>query len=367
MTKPLIPVLRVRGSHREVGRQIGEATRDVVRAAVDFGGAVPAGGRGLADQLRLAASYREVTSAALPWLVEEIDGVAEAAGVEPLSLFAASIEEIWERRPSQGASVAGAAAARVTAGRCSDLVATAPLTADGHTWLAHTNDLAASTEGDLVAIEWSVPGEPTVFSVGIGPWISVGWNAAGLVLSGNELTPNDERVGVPRLLMVREQLTQRSIDAAVAAALRPDRASSYNTVFADRTGRVVNVEGSATEAELVSPGTDGALVHTNHYACPSMTRFEGDPAYARRSATRYARGQALLAGAPPGSVDRDRLLGFLADHENAPDAICRHATGGSDDTKTVFWSVTDATFGVVTFGRGNPCEPRPQVQAYLET
>lgn len=368
-----IPIVRVRGSHREVGRQIGEATADVVRRAVAFAPDQVPAGRTLDEQLQLAARYREVTAASLPWLVDELDGVAEAAAVDPLALFAASIEEIWARRPSQvGNRATGASAAaargredRATAGRCSDLVATAPATSDGHTWIAHTNDLSAATEEDLVAIEWMVPGGPVAFTVGIGPWISVGWNSAGLALSGNELTPNDEQVGVPRLLMVREQLTKRTVAEATAAALRTDRASSYNTVLADATGGVTNVEGSATDAEVTEPDALGTLVHTNHFACARMRAFEGDLAYARRSAIRYERAAALLAegAATPGSVTPEVLLSFLADHHSAPDSICRHAVPGVS-TKTVFWALTDVNEGRVTFGRGNPCRPRPQTHDY---
>lgn len=378
LTRP-IPILRVRGSHREVGRQVGEATAEVVRLAVDFEPDQLPEGRAMAEQLALADEYRHVTAAALPWLVDELDGVAEGAGVDPLALFAASIEEIWARRPSQaGTPATGATPAatrgdgdpaeggtRRTDGRCSDLVVTAPATRDGHTWVAHTNDLGAASEDDLVAVEWTVPGEPVVSSVGIGPWISVGWNSAGLVLSGNELTPNDERVGVPRLLMVREQLTKRTVGEATVATLRPDRASSYNTVLADSTGFVRNVEGSATDAELVAPDEHGVLVHTNHFACARMRPYEGDPTYARRSTVRYERAMALLAAAAatPGSVTPDVLLGFLADHENAPDSICRHLAPGVS-TKTVFWSLTDVDAGRVMFGRGNPCRPRPQTLDY---
>lgn len=361
-----IPIIRVHGSHREVGRQIGEATADVVRRSVAFGPDQIPGGRTVDEQLRLADRYRDVTVAALPWLVDELDGVAEAAGVDPLALFAASIEEIWSSRPSQaGTPDAAASAVRTTAGRCSDLVATAPATQDGHTWIAHTNDLSAATEQDLVAIEWSVPGEPVAFTVGIGPWISVGWNSAGLALSGNEVSPNDERVGVPRLLMVREQLIKRTTAEATAAALRDDRASSYNTVLADPLCTVTNVEGSATDAELTAPDALGVLVHTNHFACARMLPFEGDPVYARRSAVRYERAAALLAGAAatPGSVTPELLLTFLADHDGAPDSICRHPAPGAA-TKTVFWALTDVDEGNVTFGRGNPCRPQPQTHAY---
>jgi len=59
--------------------------------------------------------------------------------------------------------------------------------------------------------------------------------------------------------MVREQLTARTLDEAVAMALRPDRASSYNTVFAHRDGRVVNIEGSATDAEVTTPRKSTSL------------------------------------------------------------------------------------------------------------
>ena len=346
-----IPFLVVAGSHRDVGRQVGEATADVVREAVAFDASLPPG-RSRDEQLALAARYRDATLRATPWLVDEIDGAAEGAGVDPLALFAASIEEIWTVRPSQ------ATAGALVDGRCSDLVAGPPATADGHVWVAHNNDLSPSSEASVVAIEWRVPGDPVVFSIGIGPWISVGWNAAGLSLTGNELSPNDERVGVPRLLMVREQLTARTLDEAVAMALRPDRASSYNTVFAHHDGGVVNVEGSATDAELTRLTSGGTLAHTNHYACDRMRRYEGDPAYARRSAVRLDRALELLdgpagEGPAPASVTQDALLAALSDHATSP-SVCRH-DDGAESSVTVFWCLADVTAGEIRYGRGNPC------------
>ncbi len=356
-----IPVLRVAGSHRDVGRAVGAATAPVLREAVAFDAALPPG-RSRDEQLALAARYRDATRSATPWLVAEIDGAAEGAGVDPLALFAASIEEIWAVRPSQ------AGTAEPVPGRCSDLVAGPPLTADGHLWVAHNNDLGAASEAQLVAVEWHVPGDPAVFSIGIGPWISVGWNDAGLSLTGNELTPNDERIGVPRLLMVREQLTARTLDDAVAATLRPDRASSYNTVLAHRDGGVANVEGSAGDGVVRRLADGEALAHTNHYVEPAMLRYEGDPAYARRSAIRHGRACALLGGAAagrPGSVTPAVLRAWLSDHANAPDSICRHPAAGSEDVApgtasegsvaTVFWCLADVTAGEVAYGRGNPC------------
>ena len=357
-----IPILRVAGSHREVGRAIGAAAAPAIRAAVDFDAELPEG-RSRDEQLALAARHRAVTGAATGWLVEEIDGVAEGAGVDPLALFAASIEEIWAVRPSQAGTPVP------VPGRCSDLVVGPPHTADGHLWVAHNNDLGEESEADILAVEWRVPGEPVVFSLGIGPWISVGWNSAGLSLTGNELSPNDERVGVPRLLMVRQQLTAGTIDEAVALALRPDRASSYNTVLAHRNGRVINVEGSATDAVVREIDPGGTFAHTNHFVEAGMLRFEGDPAYAVRSGVRHARACALLAAAeraPAESVTPAVLRSWLSDHEGAPDSICRHPAADADGpVKTVFWTLADVTAGEVAYGRGNPCAgAEPDRHAY---
>lgn len=375
-----IPVLRVVGSHREAGEQVGLATAATIRRAVQAVRKTLPPGRTFADQLALAAEYRAVTAKVLPWLVDELDGAATAARVDPLLLFAASIEEIWAERPSQAAASPRSGASRDSGpavargardpkspaqGRCTDLLATPPATANGHALVAHTNDLPPRSEAEVVAIEWRVQGDPVVFSLGIGPWISVGWNDAGLSLTGDELRPNDERIGVPRLLMVREQLTKRTLADAVAAALRPDRASSYNTLLAHRDGGVVEIEGSATDAEILAPDPDGTLVHTNHYLDERMLRYEGDPAQARRSAIRYERARDLLTNAAlePGAVTPELLRTLLSDHANAPDSLCRHAAPG-EASKTVFWCIAEVHAGRIVFGRGNPCTSIAQTYTF---
>jgi isopenicillin-N N-acyltransferase like protein len=365
MTPPRIDVLRVRGSHREVGLQIGEACRDVIREAVAFDEPemVPAG-RSVSEQLAAAVPYRSATARAMPWVLEELDAVAEAAGVDPMAVFAYSVEEIWFD-PSPAGADESAAPAEAGAGRgCSDLVAVPPATANGHVLVGHNNDLSVRNQDQLIAIEWDVPGDPLVFTIGIGPWISVGFNSAGIALTGNELSPNDERVGVPRLLQVRSMLRSLTLDEALDEALRPDRASSYNNVLSSADGRVRNVEGSATDAEVVSPDAAGVLAHTNNYVCDRMLRYEHSR-YAASSNTRYLRARSLLeeAASLPGSIDETRLRAMLSDHESAPESLCRHGTQPSD-SKTVFWCVADVTERRVTFGRGNPCDSEAQEYAF---
>jgi isopenicillin-N N-acyltransferase like protein len=330
MTEP-IPLVRAAGTHAEVGAEIGRATAAAVRRLT----APP-------YDADLIERYRAVTLEHLPWVVEELDAVAAGARVEPMAVFATSVEEL--------------AAAPAPAG-CTDLVALGEVTENGHLLVAHNNDLDAEDEQDLVAIEWRVDGEPTIFTLGNGPWISVGWNDAGLSLTGNELTPNDERVGIPRLLQVRDALTRRSLAESVEAVLHPARASSYNWVLAHASGEAVNVEGSASAAGETHPRA-GVLAHANHYEHPDMLRFEGRDRV-DDSATRSCRATELLAGRRE-PVTAEWLRGALSDHAGAPESLCRHSD--SDGVKTVFWCVSDVTAGEITYGRGNPC--RSQAQTY---
>jgi len=286
----------------------------------------------------------------------------EGAGVDPLALFAASIEEIWSVRPPQAGTTVP------VPGRCSDLVVGPPHTADGHLWVAHNNDLGEASEADILAVEWRVPGEPVVFSLGIGPWISVGWNSAGLSLTGNELSPNDERVGVPRLLMVRQQLTAGTIDEAIAMALRPigPAATTPSSPIAtvgpstwrgrDRRRRPRDrARRDARSHEPLRRGGDAAV--------------RGRPGLRGALRVRHSRACALLAAAeraPAGSVTPDVLRSWLSDHEGAPDSICRHRRRRRGRVgRTVFWSLADVTAGEVVYGRGNPCEgAEPDRHAY---
>lgn len=350
---PEIPLIRVQGTHREVGLQMGEAARDTILADVSTAWDDLLAGRTRDGQLALAAEYRAFTAPRLPWLMDELDACAEAAGVDPLEFFACSMEEIWyEPR------------VRVTQGRCTDLVAGPRATADGHMIVGHNNDLRPGAEPRIVALEKRVHGDPVVFQLGGVPILSVGFNSAGLALTGNELSPNDEKIGISRDHQVLEMIRARSLDDMVRAALRPDRASSYNNVLTSADGGVANVEGSATDAEVTGLDEQDHLAHTNHYVCDRMLPYEGDPEYAVRSNVRFERGRALLAARPPGSVTMEAMRELLADHETRPDSLCRHPEPGITESKTVFWCVADVTTGEIRYGRGNPCDSIEQTYAF---
>jgi isopenicillin-N N-acyltransferase like protein len=336
----VIPLVRATGTHAAAGGAIGTATREAIHRHVD----------GLEFDPDLVLRYRAAAVKYLPWVVEELDAAANAAEVDPLRLFAASVEEI-HTAPIREAAPAG----------CTDVAATSALTADGHLLVGHNNDLSAGEENDVVAIEWRVEDQPTIFTLGIGPWISVGWNDAGLSVTGNEVSPKDEGVGIPRLLQMRDVLTRTSLPEAVRAILHPARASSYNWVIA-QSEVVVSIEGSATAGEALAPSPDGTLVHTNHYVHPDMLDYEGGDD-TEGSATRLHRAHELLEDALSEPITRTRLRQILSDHENGRFALCRHGYARGEP-QTVFWCVVDVTARTVMYGRGNPCDSEAELYAF---
>jgi isopenicillin-N N-acyltransferase like protein len=333
-----IPLIRAAGTHREAGAAVGAATADYLRRGVE----------GADFDHDLVLRYRGASVKHLPWVVEELDAAARAADVDPLALFAEAVQELSTFSQTK------------VPARCTDVAAVPALTADGHLLVAHNNDLSAGDERDVVAIEWKVDGEPTIFTLGLGPWISVGWNEAGLSITGNEVAPRDEGVGIPRLLQVRDVLTRTALTEATRAILHPARASSYNWVVA-QGDVVLSIEGSATAAEPIAPAEDGTLAHTNHYVHPEMLDFEAS-ASIEGSMARLQRAKELMTNSVGEAVTRSRLREILSDHEGA-EPLCRHGSEPGD-SQTAFWCIADITARTVMYGRGNPCESEAQLYVF---
>ena len=333
----MLKVIRVSGSHYECGRQIGAACADALHRSISGCQNFVANGLRWEDYRVAAQPYLAATERAFPWAVEEIRGAADGAGVDCCDLFTRSIEELFSTPPE-------------LVGRCSDFAACAPAT-HGHVLLAHNNDLSPAAQDSLVGVEWRLPDHPALFTVGAGGlYLSIGLNSNKVCLTGNELSPNDEKPGIPRLLVARALLSARTLSEAVTIALHPDRASSYNNLLSTAEGEIAGVEASATDHELLRP-EGGWLVHTNHYTHPRMKRYERAADHIAGSISRYDRARELMQ-TRSGPATLPMFKAFLTDHDSSPASLCRH----SEKVKTVFSALIDLTEGTVDAALGNPCQ-----------
>jgi isopenicillin-N N-acyltransferase-like protein len=340
MTTDSIPAIRVSGTHRQVGQEIGGRMKpQLQRMAVQMREGLPAGvsWEDMLGRSRLCLVHSRVV---YPQFVEELEGIAAGAELPFDEVFLGMCEELWE-----------AAMWRGKARGCTDFAARGRATADGSTLLAHTNDLSPETEKDLVILRVQAGDEPEFLGVSAGGLgISAGFNAAGIGLTGNEVSSNDVRPGVPRLLVVRAILAARRLGEAMDACLLPQRASSYNNIIADDHGEVYSMEGSATDCEPIYIKGD-ILAHANHYVSPAMRRFEADRNDIGGSVIRYHRARRLLRE-NYGRLSPEVFQRLLADHANYPASICKHA----GESVTVFSIIINLNERRALVGRGRPCQ-----------
>ena len=358
-TEP-IPVIAVRGSYREVGRQIGEALRPTLQRLVPALGAGLPAGVSLDDLREQGRVYLAHTRAVYPDYVCELEGMAEGANLPFDDLFLELCEELWEETawrnlgPGWRTAPARRDEGRPGPGRikgCSDMVARGRATADGSTLVAHTNDLGLEVEKDLVLLKVQAGDDPEFLACSLGGLgYSAGFNAAGIVMSGNQLSNSDIRPGVPRLLAVRAILAARRLEEAMAACLLPRRASNYNNVIADANGEVYSMEGSATDCEPIYIEGD-VLAHANHYASSAMRHFEADRNDIAGSVIRHNRAMRLLRE-NYGRLSPDLFRTLLADHANYPGSLCKHGV----DSVTVFSMIVELEERRAWIGRGRPCQ-----------
>jgi isopenicillin-N N-acyltransferase-like protein len=339
-----IPVIKVSGTHRQVGQQIGEQMRpQLQRLMVHLRQDLPPGVSwdAMLQKGRLCLAH---SRAVYPQFVDELEGIAEGAELPFDEVFLEMCEELWEAAVWQAGGPARSKG-------CTDFAARGQATADGSTLLAHTNDLSPKDEQDLVILRVQAGDEPEFLAVSVGGLgYSAGFNAAGISMTGNAVSSNDVRPGVPRLLIVRAILAARRLGEAMDACLLPQRASNYNNVIADTNGEIYSMEGSAIDCEPIYIEGD-ILAHANHYASPPMRRFEADRNDIGGSVIRHNRAMRLLRE-NRGQLSPALFQRLLADHANYPSSICKHA----GESVTVFSMIIDLDELRAWIGRGRPCQ-----------
>lgn len=335
----MIPLIETGGSPREIGIDVGRGARDQIQAAcaqsrAELGGVDP-------DEVSASIGpYLAATETAAPWVVEEMRGMAEGAGVAFESLF-----------------VLNAAAELMQAAgvfECTVCGVTEAGTTDGHVLLAHNEDATAGW-GDLAYVIRAEPDGAPAFAAFAyaGLLLHQGVNAAGLGSVGNALYARDARPGIPKLLAYRRIIAETTIEGAIRAATDPGRAFGNNHLLATTDGDLYDVEVSGGAWALI-PGGNGSLAHGNHFVSPDLHCLdrEEDLLNSRLRAHRVEK----LLGARWGGIDADALKSIMSDHANWPKAVCKHHAPESDlDYGTIGSVVIDVTARVIWACAGNPC------------
>ncbi len=343
-----IPYIRASGSHREIGRQIGEACARQVRHSIENARVLIASAY---DDLQLtwegaqiqAQKYIPFAQERYPQYVEEMIGIAEGADVP--------FEDVAVLNALEAVTMD---ALHLT--KCTSLAVNDKRTADEHILIAHNEDWLPEDEPDVYVVQVTPEDEPPFLAMTYGGLLpNVGFNAAGIAQCCDSVYPSDSRIGIPRLVVSRAVLAARTIGEAIRCTLTPQRAAGYNHLIAHESGELYNVEVSARKFAVLY-GQDGYVVHTNFYLDPQMQAIEDEPDELVGTRVRYYRALRLLLSTSKHTIKT--LQAIQRDHINYPNSICNHAVHDLDPLdreKTINALVIDLTAKAMHIAWGNPC------------
>lgn len=343
------PLVRVSGTHREMGRQIGEACRRQVQHGIENARVLIADAY---QQLELtwdgaqiqARKYIPFAQERYAQYVDELLGIAEGANVPFDDLAVVNAME-----------AVAMDALHLT--RCTSMAVNQERTADGHVLMAHNEDWVPEDEDDVFIIHATPKEEPPFLAMTYGGLLpNIGFNAHGIAQMCDSVYPNDSRIGTPRIVVSRAVLSARTPDEAIRHMLSAQRAAGYNHILAHESGELYSVEVSARRFAILY-GEDGYMVHTNHYLSLNMQEIERDPEDLVASRIRYFRARRLLKRVEAHTIKS--LQTIQRDHVNHSNSICNHsidAADALDREKTVNAMVIDLTVREMHIAWGNPCE-----------
>ena len=339
------PHHRLQGTPREVGRQHGEALRSMIRAHLELIYTQGAQRSNLAPETgrRWALAFGPMIGEAAPHFLEEIEGVAEGAGIERAEALLLQVRQ-------EVAHVARFGAVDL---ECTSFAVSGPYTRAGTTFAGQNADLAGGIEAFSAVLTFAVTGKPAVMMLVPAGQISyLGISSEALSADANFLRSAGWRTGFPRYLLTRLAIEQPTLKAAVDAALTPRRASSRNLLLADRTGAMVDIETTAQEHGLA--WGNGCLVHANHHVLPGMAGHETATAEERHNSGCRQDRIAALMEEHRGRIDATVLKTVLRDHANRPHSICAHP--GERVSYSFASIVSDLEAGAMEVAVGPPCE-----------
>ena len=343
------PLVRVSGTHREMGRQIGEACKKQVQHGVENGRNLVADAY---QQLELtwagaqiqARKYLPFAQERYPQYVDEMMGIAEGADVVFEDLVVINAMEAVTMD-----------ALHLT--RCTSMAVNDERTADGHVLLAHNEDWVPEDEDDVFIVLAKPKNEPPFLAMTYGGLLpNIGFNAYGIAQMCDSVYPNDSRIGTPRTVVSRAVLASKTPDEAIRHMLSAQRAAGYNHLLVHESGEMYSVEVSARRFGILY-GEDGYIVHTNHYLSENMQQVEREPEDLVASRVRYFRALRLVKRESPTPIKT--LQAIQRDHVNFSNSICNHSIDASnplDREKTVNAMVIDLTAREMHIAWGNPCE-----------
>ncbi len=333
--------IEVDGSPRQMGEQLGEGAREEIRGfdavALERVNLTMAVSEERA--LAVAADSIERVAGYAPEMLEELNGMAASSGVPAERLMLLQIRN--QLRPDGGG--------------CTSFALSRPAAIGAFVGQNWDNDPAL--DPFTIVLTRRPEGEPAFMSITQAGLVAyIGVSEAGVGICMNTLPAPSRPLGVPHYFTVRGMYRTGTLDAALEAVRRAQRAIPANVILAAPDG-LADFEITVGDVHVIRDDGSGIVTHTNHCVHPDLAPVNNDFPELIQSGPRKCRVDELLRRAPSPLTEAS-LREILSDHDGHPHSICRHANDHPDNGfwTSVFSVIIDVGAGRMKVSRGNPCK-----------
>ncbi len=356
MANEPFPYLVLEGTPYEIGLSHGEQGKDKIRTAVDYyrGMFRDYSGIDWDTACRYALTFVPAVEKYDRDIMEEIRGIADGSGFDLAEILALNVRS---EIVVQGSQVTAA-----LNGGCTSCAVMPRRSANGHTILAQNWDWKKDAGNTLVVLEIRQRGKPDILMITEAGIVGkIGFNSEGIGVSldalGSDMRPKGETI--PLHIALRGVLNSYTLADAIGNASRTPPACCANFMMAAASGQAVNVEIGPGQIDVLYPGADGVITHTNHFFGPRTVNIRDTYAPTIPDTfLRLGRINDLFRELDGKKIAAEDLQEILRDHMGRPDSICRHEDLREPTEKrlqTNFAVIMDLAERSMLYTPGAPC------------
>ncbi|MGP4081757.1 C45 family autoproteolytic acyltransferase/hydrolase [Pseudalkalibacillus sp. R45] len=318
----MIKHLTLKGTPMEIGRNHGEKGREQVLQSLSTYEALFHGYSKISwkQAKEMALSHLHAIEQYNPDFIEEMEGVAQGAGVEFEDILALNAR-------SEIALATYSGKTRSFSDGCTAIGITPPLS--NNAILSQNWDWKAAQIKSLLLLDIEQEGKPSIQMVTEGGIIGkIGYNSAGMGVCLNALLTNRKSEQVPIHLGLRSVLNSSSLHEAVSKIKDGQMASTANFMIGSDQGdgraMVANYEVSPYGIDMMTTN-EGKVVHTNHILSDKIlenvedrNEFKFDDSLIRKNrAEQLIHSKVHLNQ----TIDTETFKIWLSDEFNKPNSI----------------------------------------------
>lgn len=342
-------VIKCQGTDYEIGQQYGETCRKDFRHSLDrFYTIIQQCQISKEKIIEDVNKFLPLVENFDPQIIEFIKGIASGAYI--------SFEEAMIIRAGEELAFYNKINSDLTPSLCTSFSATGKAVKNGKTIIGQNVDWIVDTPIYFFWIKRNDGIEQLCLSLGGVSEYCL--NSAGLGVCFNLTWPpinTPHKLNIPFGCYLYKLIHQRTIGNALGVLCQASRSFLYYNL-ASSEGDIIGFESTFDDYNIIQPERD-ILVHSNHYL---TERFKKGDLFGQSDPDTYIRIQRIkrLMELNYGRLTPEIMMEILADHNNCPDSICKHADG----TKPLpHWATLASIImvpeeGTMFVACGNPCK-----------